>query len=33
MWAVQDGQSMTVKVIEKKQENLALNIFSVRPGH
>ena len=33
MWAVQDGQSMTVKIQEKKQENLALNIFSVRPSH
>lgn len=33
MWAVPDGQSMTVKIEEKKQENVGLEIFSIRAGH
>jgi hypothetical protein len=33
MWAVQEGQSMTVTIQDKKQENVALDIFSVRPVH
>ena len=33
MWAVADGQSMTVKIEEKKQENVGLEIFSIRAGH
>jgi hypothetical protein len=33
MWAVADGQSMMVKIEEKKQENVGLEIFSIRAGH
>ena len=33
MWAMADGQSMTVKIEEKKQENVGLEIFSIRAGH
>jgi hypothetical protein len=33
MWAVADGQSMTVKIEEKKQENVGLEIFSIRASH
>jgi hypothetical protein len=31
-WAVQDGQAMTVKIKDPKQENLSLEIFSIRTG-
>jgi len=33
MWAVQDGQSMTVKIQDKKQENVVLQILSLSTGH
>jgi hypothetical protein len=33
MWAVQQGQSMTVRIGERRQENVTLDIFSVRPSH
>lgn len=33
IWAVQDGQAMTVKIQEKRQESVSLDIFAVRPGH
>lgn len=33
MWVVADGQSMTVKIEEKKQENIGLEIFSIRVAH
>jgi hypothetical protein len=33
IWAVQDGQSMTVKILDKKQENVVLHILSIRPSH
>ena len=33
MWAVQDGQSMSVKITDKKQENVGLEIVSIRGGH
>lgn len=31
MWTVPAGQSMTVKIQEKRQENVTLDIFSLRP--
>jgi hypothetical protein len=33
IWAVQDGQSMTVRIRDPKQENVSLEILSLRPGH
>src|ERR1035438_7192887 len=32
MWAVQDGQSMKVKIQGKRQESVVIHIFPVRPG-
>ena len=33
IWAVQNGQSMTIRIQNSKQENVLLRIVSLEPGH